>query len=162
MDDILQNSLRDDLVERLWDLINKRKQQIDTQLTESERKYNLRQEQGRLIIESSERKFLQQIDNKNLSIKELDERILGLLEERRIKNEIEPEEEKTAKKSRNKRKVTESELCDFLIMVNFSEAQKQKKEVIVNQINKLVQLMLDAGFKITEQSGNKIQIEIPE
>ncbi|MCL2176015.1 MAG: hypothetical protein FWB73_08230 [Treponema sp.] len=150
--------MNDDLlIEKLWTALEERQESINKQLSESERKFILRQEEGRRLIELSEQKFFQRINRKNTEIKDIDQKILKHLEENRPR--IDGETWTNGKKT-NKQKSRRSkyELCDIIIEVNFSAEQKQKKDVFISQIYRLKAVLQEAGYKITGQEDNIIKI----
>jgi len=149
--------MSDDFIDRLWAVIEERQDSINKQLSESERKFILRQEEGKRIIEISERKFFQRIDKRNLAIKELDQKILKQLEENRPK--IDSEAEARDKKAERKRKRrSKNELCDIIIEVTFSPEQKKNKDIFISHIYRLKAVLQEAGYKITDQEDNIIKI----
>ena len=145
------------IIEKLWTALEERQESINKQLSESERKFILRQEEGRRLIELSEQKFFQRINRKNTEIKDIDQKILKHLEENRPR--IEGETENRGKKTdKQKGRRSKREACDIVIEVNFSAEQKQSRDIFISHIYRLKAVLQEAGYKITGQEDNIIKI----
>ncbi|MCL2808527.1 MAG: hypothetical protein FWD24_00520 [Treponema sp.] len=131
--------------------LNKRQQEINQQLKESEKKFKLQQEEKKQFIENAEKEFFNKMDKKKKHLDETGEKILSRIEENRIKIEVKDE-------NNNYKQIKISGLEDILSGVDVSLNPKAKN--VKNNLIKLETLIQEAGFTVVERTGNTIKIDV--
>jgi len=152
--------MKDELFDKIMNAFYERQYTISQQLDELEKRNKQQWEADNRLINNVEKKFLSQMEEKKQDIEKTSQKFYQQLEDRRIKNEDEPTEVSEFYKEAGWqfKKNKNGEVIDVYKSVDIIVNSRQTG--IEEKIKKLETLIQEAGFIITESSGNIIKIEI--
>jgi len=146
----------DELIDKLWNTLFEKQQEISKQLDESEKKYQRQIEINNRLMEESENKFFQRMQERN--------RLIMVNKDNDEPEDSEDEEDEKSGQRRKKRQNKKETFFDSPIIKAFKEKGWKMHCAVTgeNFTPEEKKVILEAGFFLIEKYGNSFLLDIPE